>query len=133
MHASWNALLKIRLEPFLAMTLINGAAGMLALPIIFFTGLPDPASYKWLAASALLHTAYNLLLAQAYRLADMSLVYPVARGTWPLLSSLGAVALLAELPLQHREQFDVGGIVGEVERAGRVVVEAALLDRKSVV
>lgn len=96
MHAGWNALLKIRLEPFLAVVLINAAAGLIAVPMLLWFGLPAPASYPWLAASAALHTAYNLLLANAYRLADMSLVYPVARGSAPLLTALFSVALLGE-------------------------------------
>lgn len=96
MHASWNALLKIRLDPFLAMVLINACAGLIALPALYWFGWPAPPSYPWLAASAALHTAYNLLLAQAYRLADMSLVYPVARGSAPLLTAIFSVMLLSE-------------------------------------
>ena len=132
MHASWNALLKIRLEPFLAMTLINGAAGMLAVPIIFITGLPDPVSYPWLAASALLHTAYNLLLAQAYRLADMSLVYPVARGTAPLLTALFSVLLLGE-PLKPLGALGILTLgAGIFTMSLRKASDSAHLDRKAL-
>lgn len=51
-----------------------------------------------MAGSAVLHTAYFVLLNQAYRVGDLSLVYPLARGTGPLLSSMAAIWLLGERP-----------------------------------
>lgn len=51
-----------------------------------------------MAGSAALHTAYFLLLNQGYRVGDLSLVYPLARGTGPLLSSVAAVVFLGERP-----------------------------------
>ncbi|MBM4260619.1 MAG: EamA family transporter [Deltaproteobacteria bacterium] len=51
-----------------------------------------------MAGSAALHTAYFLLLNQGYRVGDLSLVYPLARGTGPLLSSLAAIVFLGERP-----------------------------------
>jgi len=51
-----------------------------------------------MAGSAALHTAYFLLLNQAYRVGDLSLVYPLARGTGPLLSSIAAIVVLGERP-----------------------------------
>lgn len=96
MHAGWNALIKIRLEPLLAVTLINATAAVVCLPALVWFGWPGPESYSWLAASAVLHTGYNFLLASAYRIADMSLVYPVARGTAPLLTALFSILILKE-------------------------------------
>jgi drug/metabolite transporter (DMT)-like permease len=51
-----------------------------------------------MAGSAALHTAYFLLLNQGYRVGDLSLVYPLARGTGPLLSSVAAILFLGERP-----------------------------------
>ena len=51
-----------------------------------------------MAGSAALHTAYFVLLNQAYRIGDLSLVYPLARGTGPLLSSVAAILFLGERP-----------------------------------
>jgi drug/metabolite transporter (DMT)-like permease len=48
--------------------------------------------------SALVHLAYSLCLQRGYQVADLSVVYPVARGTGPTLSSLGAFLLLGEAP-----------------------------------
>lgn len=49
-------------------------------------------------ASGLIHFAYSLCLQRGYQVADLSVVYPVARGTGPTLSSLGAFLLLGEAP-----------------------------------
>jgi drug/metabolite transporter (DMT)-like permease len=51
-----------------------------------------------MAGSAALHTGYFVLLNQGYRVGDLSLVYPLARGTGPLLSSLAAIVFLGERP-----------------------------------
>jgi drug/metabolite transporter (DMT)-like permease len=51
-----------------------------------------------MAGSAALHTAYFVLLNQGYRAGDLSLVYPLARGTGPLLSSVAAILFLGERP-----------------------------------
>jgi drug/metabolite transporter (DMT)-like permease len=51
-----------------------------------------------MAGSAALHSAYFVLLNQGYRAGDLSLVYPLARGTGPLLSSAAAILFLGERP-----------------------------------
>src|SRR5689334_24293702 len=96
LHAGWNAVLKVKIEPFLAMALVNGAAGLMGLVLLAFTGLPASASWGWLAASTALHLAYFLCLTEAYRHADMGVVYPIARGTAPLATALGSLVLLHE-------------------------------------
>ncbi len=59
---------------------------------------PDSAALVFIVGSGLIHIAYFLLLLRGYRVGDLSLVYPVARGTGPLLSSLAAIVLFAERP-----------------------------------
>uniref|UniRef100_A0A1I7Y579 EamA domain-containing protein n=1 Tax=Steinernema glaseri TaxID=37863 RepID=A0A1I7Y579_9BILA len=49
-----------------------------------------------LVLSALLHMCYSLSLQKGYQVADLSVVYPIARGTGPMLSSIGAFILLGE-------------------------------------
>ena len=51
-----------------------------------------------ITGSAALHTAYFVLLNQAYRVGDLSLVYPMARGTGPLLAATAAIIFLGERP-----------------------------------
>jgi hypothetical protein len=48
LHAGWNALVKIELDPFLAMTLICTSSAVIALPALTATGLPDPAARPWI-------------------------------------------------------------------------------------
>jgi drug/metabolite transporter (DMT)-like permease len=56
------------------------------------------ASIGLIAGSAALHTAYFVMLNQAYRVGDLSLVYPMARGTGPLLAATAAILFLGERP-----------------------------------
>jgi len=58
----------------------------------------DPRMVGWMAASSVLHVGYFLLLLRGYRASDLSVVYPVARGTGPLLAVAGAVLWLGERP-----------------------------------
>ncbi|MCM8748139.1 DMT family transporter [Thermomicrobiaceae bacterium CFH 74404] len=102
-HATWNLLAK-RVgsgAPFIWLFGTLGALiyGPLAIGIILWQrpelGLPQ---LVFIVGSALLHIAYFLLLQQGYRVGDLSLVYPLARGTGPMLSTLGAIALFGERP-----------------------------------
>jgi hypothetical protein len=65
MHAGWNAVLKVRLEPFLAMTLITGCAGIAAVPFLVVFGWPKAEAWPWLIGSIVLHLGYYLALAEA--------------------------------------------------------------------
>ncbi len=59
---------------------------------------PDATALGFVAASGLIHVGYFLLLLRGYRVGDLSLVYPVARGTGPMLASLAAIAVFGERP-----------------------------------
>lgn len=96
MHAGWNALLKIRLEPFLAMVLIHLFGAIITLPVLFYTGWPRAEAMVWLAASTIIHVGYYFALAAAYERADMSQVYPIARGSAPLMTALLGVSIFGE-------------------------------------
>jgi len=58
----------------------------------------DPRMILWMAASSVLHVGYFLLLLRGYRASDLSVVYPVARGTGPLIAVVGVVLWLGEQP-----------------------------------
>jgi drug/metabolite transporter (DMT)-like permease len=62
--------------------------------------VPRWGATEWglIVASALVHVVYFNVLLKGYRVSDLTVVYPVARGTGPLLSSVGAMVLLAETP-----------------------------------
>ena len=89
-------MLKIRLEPFLTMVLINAAGGIIGLPFLITLGWPASESNLSLLASTILHLAYYLALTGAYQRADMSQVYPIARGTAPMMTTLFSSFFLEE-------------------------------------
>jgi drug/metabolite transporter (DMT)-like permease len=96
MHAGWNAVLKVRLEPFLAMTLITACGGVIAIPLLAVTGWPKAEAWPWLIGSIVLHLGYYLALTEAYRRADMSQIYPIARGGAPLLTASASLIVVRE-------------------------------------
>lgn len=95
-HAAWNAGLKMKVDPRVAVTLLTVSGALVALPLLPLTGWPAPAAWPYLAASTLIHIAYFLGLAEAYRTGDLGQVYPIARGTAPLLTATGSFLILGE-------------------------------------
>lgn len=95
-HAGWNALLKVKLDPFTAMALIAVASAIVVAPVAFFVAFPEPRAWIFIGLSLVVHLAYYVALAEAYRFGDLSQVYPIARGTAPLITALGATVGLGE-------------------------------------
>jgi drug/metabolite transporter (DMT)-like permease len=96
LHASWNILVKLNLDRFLALFLIQTLMGGLGLAMVLVFTFPAQASWPYAAASGVLHTGYNLFLARSYQTGDLSQVYPIARGTAPLMTLVGSWALAGE-------------------------------------
>jgi len=101
LHASWNLLAKQTKgkAPFLWLQYVAGT--ILYLPFIFLQrDLDFQTSLQpliWFSlSSAVLHCAYFLVLQKGYRSADLSVVYPLARGSGPLFSSIAAILFLHE-------------------------------------
>ena len=113
-HAGWNALLKLNVAPVVATVLVAVAAGLLVLPLLPLTPLPAAAAWPFIVASAIIHVAYFVTLAEAYRWGDLTQVYPIARGTAPLLT-----AALASLWLNEA--------LGAIGWAGIIVLAAGIL------
>ena len=86
----------MRVDPGVAITIVAMAGGVVALPLLAITGWPARASWPHLAISTILHVGYFKVLAEAYRAGDLSQVYPIARGTAPLLTASGSLLILAE-------------------------------------
>src|SRR5215216_2120881 len=97
LHASWNALLK-GVQDRLATVVLLDLTGLVvvAAAVVPLVPVPAPASRGLLVASVVLHLGYELLLLVAYRDGDLSQVYPVARGTAPLLVAAYAGLVLGE-------------------------------------
>lgn len=102
-HASWNLVAKTAARSAHFVWLYSTASLLLWLAPVAWIWVhthwrPGPQSCLALIATALLHLAYSLALQAGYRAGDLSLVYPIARGTGPLLSFAGAALLLGERP-----------------------------------
>jgi multidrug transporter EmrE-like cation transporter len=102
-HASWNLLAKRAADCRHFNWYYSAGAVLLWMPLAAFAGRgfaaqASHAAIAALAATAVLHALYSATLMRGYRAADLSIVYPVARGTGPLLSFVGAVIVLKEHP-----------------------------------
>lgn len=96
LHAVWNALAHAIVDKWVGFALIGVGLTACATVIVLIAPAPSSSSWPFLAASATVHVAYNLLLMRSYRLGDFGQVYPVARGTSPLLVAIGAAIFAGE-------------------------------------
>ena len=85
LHAVWNALAKGGGDKHLSMTAIVLGHTPIAIAILPFVPSPAPQSWPYLVAGIALHVGYQLFLLASYRIGDLTQVYPIARGTAPLL------------------------------------------------
>lgn len=96
LHAGWNALAKSMSDRWVSaglMGIVNGVLGV-ALAIVF--GLPAVEAWPFIVMSALLQSAYLMLLNSTYAYGDMSRLYPVARGTSPVIVTIVALLFLPD-------------------------------------
>jgi len=97
LHAVWNVLVKSGSDKQLETINIAVGSGLVALIIAFFAPAPARESWPWVAASALVHIAYFMFLAGAYRWGELSYTYPVMRGGGPMIVALVGAALFGEV------------------------------------
>jgi len=107
-HATWNLIAKQAERAgggatFVWLTSLFGTLLYFPLALYFTLRAPSGSAFsgealRAILGSALLHLGYYLLLQKGYRIGDLSLVYPVARGVAPLLATAGAIALFGERP-----------------------------------
>jgi hypothetical protein len=101
-HAAWNLVAKGAQGGAAFVWLTTGASAVLYAPVLVGGINLEPAAIALMAGSGALHAAYFVLLQRGYATGDLSLVYPLARGTGPLLSSVAAIAFLASIPARWR-------------------------------
>jgi drug/metabolite transporter (DMT)-like permease len=132
MHAGWNAIIKVRLDRFLSISLMGLAMGSISLALLPFVEVPQGITWLWILASAALHTGYKLFLIRAYEAGDLGQVYPLARGAAPLLTALAGFLLLDDVltPLMTAGIVVLSLGIGVMSlRGGRTL---AALDRHAV-
>ena len=102
LHGTWNILAKVSGDPMQTFQRGTLAAVLLSTPAVavawVWTGRPGltPAAAGWCALSGVLEVTYLWLLAAAYRRGELSAVYPIARGSAPLLAVIAGLGLLNE-------------------------------------
>jgi drug/metabolite transporter (DMT)-like permease len=95
-HASWNALIKVGLDPLSTTTLISIGSGVVALVFVPLVGVPAWAAWPWLIASVIIHLIYFASLIESYRTGDLGQVYPIARGSAPLMTATVTTIFVGE-------------------------------------
>ena len=95
-HAGWNALIKVGLDPLSTTTLISLGAGLVALALVPLVGVPAWAAWPWLIASVIVHLCYFASLIESYRTGDLGQVYPIARGSAPLMTAAATTVFIGE-------------------------------------
>lgn len=98
LHAITNALMKQARDKLAFIWWMLGVFCVFGSPILFFVPSTDPTAWSYVVASGLLESIYFLTLSKAYTHGDLSLVYPVARGSAPLFIVIWASLFLSERP-----------------------------------
>jgi drug/metabolite transporter (DMT)-like permease len=95
-HAGWNALIKVGLDPLSTTTLISLGSGLVAVVALPLVGMPAVAAWPWIIASTVIHLFYFAALVEAYRAGDLGQVYPIARGSAPLMTATASAFFVGE-------------------------------------
>jgi drug/metabolite transporter (DMT)-like permease len=131
-HAAWNALIKVGLDPLSTTTLISIGSGLVALALLPFVGIAAAAAWPWLIASVVIHLFYFAALIESYRTGDLGQVYPIARGSAPLMTATVTTAFVGE-------KLSLAGWVGIVALVAGVFLlsarggrDLARIDRRAI-
>ena len=131
-HAGWNAAIKGGLDPLATTVLISIGAAIVAALCLPIVGLPAVASWPWCTASVAIHLVYFAALIESYRAGDMGQVYPIARGSAPLMTATATTMFLGE-------RLGLGGWCGILLLVAGVLLlslrggrDLAKLDRRAV-
>lgn len=97
LHASWNAFLRTGADRLWSITVMSLAGSIICLPLLFTMPVPATAAWPYILLSASLQVGYSLFLVAAYRHGELGQVYPIVRGTVPLLVTLGGFLFFGEV------------------------------------
>jgi drug/metabolite transporter (DMT)-like permease len=106
-HAVWNAIAHGIKDQTLAFALIGVGGIAVGIPLVIVAAMPRGDCWPYLLGSVAIHVFYNLLLMQCYRLGEFSQVYPLARGTSPLVVSILAAIFIHE----HLSPAQIAGVL----------------------
>jgi drug/metabolite transporter (DMT)-like permease len=131
-HAGWNALIKVGLDPLSTTTLISIGSGVVALVALPFAGMPASAAWPWIVASTIIHLFYFAALIESYRTGDLGQVYPIARGSAPLMTAVASLVFVGEQLSALSWSGIVALAVGVLLLSARGGRELAHIDRRAI-
>ena len=114
LHATWNGMVKSHEDKYVAVASIVLGHVPASLIIIYFMPLPTLESLPYIITSAFIHQGYQWFLLTAYRYGDYTKVYPIARGSGPVIVTIVSLLFL-------------GVILGRYELIGIVIVSIGIL------
>ncbi|MCB8875995.1 EamA family transporter [Acidisoma silvae] len=97
MHATWNAFLRTGSDRLWSVTVMSFSSTIVALPFAL-SSLPSPHAWPYVILSAFLQVTYSVFLVMAYRYGELGQVYPIVRGSVPLLVTLSGALMAREYP-----------------------------------
>ncbi|CAM5283647.1 drug/metabolite transporter (DMT)-like permease [Aquamicrobium terrae] len=98
LHALWNGLVKVDGDGVSSKAVIVAVQAAISLLLIAFVPVPSLSDWPFLLGAAVLHTGYRLFLVESYRFGDLGRVYPIARGSSPLIVTVLAMIFAGETP-----------------------------------
>ncbi len=96
LHAFWNALIKASGDRAISLGMVALSHAIAGGVMVTLVPLPSREAFVYIGISTVIHWLYYYLIYHSYRLGDLSLVYPIARGIAPMLVTLGALATIGE-------------------------------------
>ncbi len=114
LHASWNALVKSGGDPWVRLALGTAVGVVFAALLLPFVEFPKAEAWPFILASVAIHQVYFVSVALQYRFGDLSHVYPISRGTAPLLVAISAYVFAGET-------LSPGGLVAVVIICGAIL------------
>jgi len=114
LHATWNAVVKMGSDRLLALVVVKLPTTLVAAATLLVVDAPAPQSWPYLLGSTAVTSGYFYFLIKAYHAGDLSLAYPVARGTAPIVVLVLSFLLVGETP-------------GAADVAGVVIVSSGIL------
>jgi len=96
LHAMWNAALRSGVDRLWFITVMSFATTVAAIPFALLLPLPLSKSWMYVGISAVLQVVYSIFLAHAYRYGELGQVYPIVRGSVPLMVSIAGFVLAGQ-------------------------------------
>ena len=94
LHPAWNGMVKKHKDKVISVSAIVFGHVPMALVVMLFMPLPTLESVPYIILSAIIHQGYQVYLISAYKFGDLTKVYPVARGTGPIVATLISILVL---------------------------------------